>query len=98
MSCLETDLYQLTMAAGFWQAGKTQDRATFELFVRRLPANRDFLIAAGLHKACAFARSRRPRRTRSVHRWLRRHKQYGDRIPVWRARIRDRGALVRSRI
>ena len=54
MSCLQTDLYQLTMAAGFWQAGKTQDRATFELFVRRLPPNRDFVIAAGLQQAVEY--------------------------------------------
>src|SRR5689334_2898763 len=54
MSCLETDLYQLTMAAGFWQAGKAQDRATFELFVRRLPANRDYLVAAGLAQAIEY--------------------------------------------
>lgn len=54
MNCLETDLYQLTMAAGFWQAGKAQDRATFELFVRRLPPNREFLIAAGLQQAVEY--------------------------------------------
>ena len=34
---LLTDLYQLTMAAGYFEAGKTGERATFELFVRRLP-------------------------------------------------------------
>src|SRR5690349_14406636 len=54
MSCLETDLYQLTMAAGFWEAGKQHDRATFEIFVRRLPPNRDFLIAAGLQQAVEY--------------------------------------------
>ena len=54
MSCLQTDLYQLTMAAGFWQAGKTQDRATFEMFVRRLPANREYIVAAGLQQAIEY--------------------------------------------
>src|SRR5438309_1902596 len=54
MSCLKTDLYELTMAAGFWQAGKTRERATFELFVRNLPANREFLIAAGLQQALEY--------------------------------------------
>ena len=38
MNALLTDLYQLTMAAGYWQAGKCAEVATFELFVRRLPA------------------------------------------------------------
>lgn len=53
-SALLTDLYQLTMAAGYFEAGKIEERATFELFVRRLPANRNFLIAAGLQQAVAY--------------------------------------------
>src|SRR5438128_1769923 len=36
------------MAAGHFQAGKLEERATFELFVRRMPQHRNFLIAAGL--------------------------------------------------
>lgn len=51
---LHTDLYQLTMAAGYVQAGKTADRATFELFVRRFPTNRNYLIAAGLEQAVDY--------------------------------------------
>jgi nicotinate phosphoribosyltransferase len=47
---LETDLYQLTMAAGYWHAG-VLGSATFELFVRRLPAGRSYLIAAGIEQA-----------------------------------------------
>ena len=54
MSSLQTDLYQLTMAAGFFEAGKTNEIATFELFVRRLPANREFLVAAGLEQAVDY--------------------------------------------
>ncbi len=53
-SALQTDLYQLTMAAGYFGAGKVGDRAVFELFVRRLPAHRDFLIAAGLPQAVDY--------------------------------------------
>ncbi len=49
-----TDLYQLTMAAGYLQAGKDGDIATFELFVRRLPQNRNYLVAAGLPQAVEF--------------------------------------------
>jgi nicotinate phosphoribosyltransferase len=48
MNGLLTDLYELTMAAGYFEAGKTEEIATFELAVRHLPANRNFLIAAGL--------------------------------------------------
>jgi nicotinate phosphoribosyltransferase len=54
MSALNTDLYELTMAAGYFAAGKSQDIATFELSVRRLPEKRNFLVAAGLQQAVEF--------------------------------------------
>ena len=54
MSAINTDLYELTMAAGYFAAGKTEDVATFELSVRRLPAQRNFLIAAGLAQAIEY--------------------------------------------
>ncbi|MCC6860989.1 MAG: nicotinate phosphoribosyltransferase [Bryobacterales bacterium] len=54
MSGLLTDLYELTMAAGFYEAGKSAERATFELSIRRLPKDRKFVIAAGLHKVVDF--------------------------------------------
>jgi nicotinate phosphoribosyltransferase len=54
MNGLLTDLYQLTMAAGYWQAGKTEEIATFELFVRRLPPNRNFIVACGLAQAVEY--------------------------------------------
>lgn len=50
---LFTDLYELTMAAGYFQNG-FDARATFELFVRRLPRERNYLIAAGLEQALEF--------------------------------------------
>ena len=36
------------MAAGYFEAGKTTELATFELAIRRLPPRRNFLLAAGL--------------------------------------------------
>jgi len=48
MNGLLTDLYELTMAAGYFEAGKATQRATFEFSIRRLPPNRNFVIAAGL--------------------------------------------------
>ena len=54
MSAILTDLYQLTMAAGYWQSGKAGEIATFELFVRRLPPYRNFLVAAGLAQAVEY--------------------------------------------
>ncbi len=54
MSALNTDLYQLTMAAGYFAAGKTNEIATFELSVRRLPEHRNFLVSAGLQQAIEY--------------------------------------------
>lgn len=54
MKALHTDLYQLTMAAGYFAAGKIEERAVFELFVRRLPPNREYLITAGLQQAVDY--------------------------------------------
>jgi len=54
MNALLTDLYQLTMAAGYWCAGKSGETATFELFVRRLPPNRNFIVASGLQQAVDY--------------------------------------------
>lgn len=48
-----TDLYQLTMMAGYHAAGRQDDRATFEMFVRRLPKGRAYLVLAGLEQALA---------------------------------------------
>jgi nicotinate phosphoribosyltransferase len=36
------------MAAGYFEAGKAKQKATFELSIRRLPAHRNFVIASGL--------------------------------------------------
>jgi nicotinate phosphoribosyltransferase len=49
-----TDLYQLTMMAGYFRREMLPIRATFELFVRRLPRNRAFLVAAGLDQALDY--------------------------------------------
>jgi nicotinate phosphoribosyltransferase len=49
-SGLLTDLYELTMAAAYVQ-NRIEARATFELFVRSLPPQRNYLVAAGLEQA-----------------------------------------------
>jgi nicotinate phosphoribosyltransferase len=56
---LFTDLYQLTIAAGYLAAGRHQRTATFELFIRRLPPSRAFVVAAGLETALEYIRSLR---------------------------------------
>jgi nicotinate phosphoribosyltransferase len=51
---LLTDLYQLTMSAGYYEAGKLDEKATFELFIRRLPPQRNYVVAAGLEQAVEY--------------------------------------------
>jgi len=52
-SLLLTDLYQLTMLEAYLERGLT-GTAVFELFVRKLPERRGFLMAAGLEQALDF--------------------------------------------
>lgn len=52
-SPLLTDLYELTMLQTYFERGIT-DTAVFEFFVRRLPAHRGFLLAAGLELGLEF--------------------------------------------
>jgi nicotinate phosphoribosyltransferase len=51
---LLTDLYELTMAAALWAEGRAEVSAVFSLFVRSLPPDRGYLVAAGLDDALAF--------------------------------------------
>lgn len=50
---LLTDLYQLTMLQAYFDRGMN-DTATFEFFVRKLPAQRNFLLAAGLEQVLDY--------------------------------------------
>ena len=52
-SVLSTDLYELTMTAGYY-ANPACGLATFELYVRDLPPHRSFLVAAGLEPALEY--------------------------------------------
>jgi len=51
---LSTDLYELTMAAGYFAEGVHDRVATFDLGVRSLPRNRGYLLVAGLEQALAY--------------------------------------------
>ena len=57
-SLLLTDLYQLNMMQAYLERGMTAP-ATFEFFVRHLPARRGFLMAAGLEQAIGFLENAR---------------------------------------
>ena len=57
-SLLLTDLYQLTMMQAYAEHGLDKT-AVFEFFVRKLPAQRGFLMAAGLEQALSFLQTAR---------------------------------------
>jgi len=48
---LLTDLYQLTMDAAYYDNEKADEKATYELFIRRLPSDWGYFIAAGINEA-----------------------------------------------
>jgi nicotinate phosphoribosyltransferase len=52
-SPLTTDLYELNMVQAYLDRGEDKE-AVFEFFVRRLPARRGFLLAAGLEDTLAY--------------------------------------------
>jgi nicotinate phosphoribosyltransferase len=54
---LLTDLYELTMAAGYVAAGISEQTASFQLSLRRLPPERGYVVAAGLEQAVEYLAS-----------------------------------------
>lgn len=51
---LLTDLYQLTMAYGYWKLGKHEREAVFHLYSRKQPFSGGYMIAAGLEDAVEY--------------------------------------------
>jgi nicotinate phosphoribosyltransferase len=51
---LLTDLYELTMAYGYWKEGMHDREAAFHLFFRRNPFGGGFAVACGLGDAIAY--------------------------------------------
>jgi len=54
VDALKTDLYQLTMAAGYFHTGMAGKMATCEMFVRRLPKRRRYLVAMGVERVLSY--------------------------------------------
>lgn len=54
ISPLLTDLYQLTMAQGYFRSGRLGEQAVFHLFFRKLPFGGGYALAAGLEEALQF--------------------------------------------
>lgn len=53
---LLTDLYQLTMACGYWKTGTADREAVFHLTFRRAPFGGAYAIAAGIRPALEYLR------------------------------------------
>ena len=51
---LLTDLYQLTMAQGYWACGKVDERACFHMTFRESPFKGGFAVACGMDQLAEF--------------------------------------------
>jgi nicotinate phosphoribosyltransferase len=51
---LLTDLYQLTMNAAYLDSGKADELASFEMFIRGLPVDWGYFVAAGIDEAIDY--------------------------------------------
>jgi nicotinate phosphoribosyltransferase len=87
-SPLLTDLYQLNMIQAYLDHGKT-DTAVFELFFRRLPPRRGFLLASGLEQVLAFLEDLRF--SAEEIDWLAQSGRFGKQMLVYLADLRFTG-------
>jgi nicotinate phosphoribosyltransferase len=87
-SALLTDLYQLTMLQAYWQHGMDGE-AVFELFVRKLPEHRAFLVAAGLEQALDFIAQARFADDELA--WIERSGRFAPGFAPWLSELRFTG-------
>jgi len=89
-SALLTDLYQLTMLQGYFDQGM-EETAVFEFFVRKLPPQRNFLIAGGLEQALGFLEN--VRFTAQELEWLSSHGAFRAAFVNYLEQLRFTGAV-----
>ena len=87
-SPLLTDLYQLNMIQAYLDHGETKT-AVFEFFVRKFPARRGFLVAAGLEQALGFLEGLRFSAEQID--WLARSGRFGKKLLEQLAELRFTG-------
>lgn len=87
---LLTDLYQLTMLQAYLDGGMERT-AVFEFFVRNLPAERNFLVAAGLEQGLDFLEDLRF--TTEELDWLDQSGRFHGRFIEWLATARFTGTV-----
>ena len=90
-SALLTDLYQLTMLQAYFDQGMN-DTAVFEFFVRDLPPNRGFLVAAGLEQVLEYLETLRL--TDAELTWLERCGRFSPRFIASLADLRFTGDVA----
>ena len=56
-SILTTDFYELTMASAYFSSNQFDKIGIFEMYVRKLPKNRNYLVIAGLEHVINFNRN-----------------------------------------
>jgi nicotinate phosphoribosyltransferase len=89
-SLLLTDLYQLNMMQAYLDTGMT-DTAVFEFFIRKLPAERGFFLAAGLEQLLDFLE--KARFTDAEITWLKRCGRFKSNLLDYLADFRFEGDL-----
>jgi nicotinate phosphoribosyltransferase len=87
-SALLTDFYQLTMLRAY-QVHGMDETAVFELFVRRMPQERNFLVAAGLEQSLHFLENLRF--SSEELEWVRSEPRLGSEFADHLARMRFTG-------
>ncbi len=87
-SPLLTDLYQLNMLQAYLDHGRT-DTAVFELFMRKLPPRRRFLLAAGLEQTLDYLENLRFSAQEIA--WLASTGRFGDNLLEYLSRFRFEG-------
>jgi nicotinate phosphoribosyltransferase len=87
---LQTDLYQLAMMQAYFREGMGEP-AVFEFFVRKLPKERNFLIAAGLEQALQYLEACTP--TAREMAWLRSSGLFDGDFLDWLAALQFAGAV-----
>ena len=88
ISPLLTDLYQLNMIQAYLDHSETKT-AVFEFFVRKFPARRGFLLAAGLEQALDFLEGLRF--SNEEISWLARSGRFGNELLDYLAEFRFTG-------
>jgi len=89
-SALATDLYQLTMVQSYLDHGLTET-ASFEFFVRKMPAHRGFMLFCGLESVLNFLQSLQFNDSEIA--WLKQSGRFSETLTDYLADVRFTGEV-----